>query len=162
MLRWYVVQTKSYKEDFVTTQLVDAGFDIFNPKMKSFSMREGDFITKPFFPGYVFVHTEMEKTYKMVKYTRGVLKILGIENEPIPIDDRAIEIIKERTNNEGIIEQKLTLRKGARVRIKEGVFRDLVGILESPPDDKGRIKVLLDMIKYSAHVSCSWRHVELE
>ncbi len=161
MLRWYVVQTKSCKEDFVTTQLADAGFDIFNPKMKSFSIKKDGFTTKPFFPGYVFVHTDIGTTHRMVKYTRGVLKILAIDNEPIPIDDEAIEIIKQRTNKEDIIEQTLTLREGVKVRIKKGAFRDLVGILESPPDDKGRIKVLLDMVRYSAHVSCSWRHVEL-
>lgn len=162
-LRWYVVRTKPCKEDFTELQLICGKFEVFNPKIKSLSRKKsnGHFTLKPLFPGYIFVHSNFEDPYchHLVKYTRGVSKILG-NGYPTPIKDDIIELIKERSNGCGIIEQNIRLKPGRWVRIRKGPFKDLIGMLERPPGPSGRVWILLEMVKYSAHMDCHWTEIE--
>ncbi len=55
---------------------------------------------KPLFPNYLFANLDIDVHYYKVKWTRGVNKILGVGNEPIPISEKVIQTIKaqrERT-----------------------------------------------------------------
>jgi transcriptional antiterminator NusG len=162
-LKWYVVRTKPCKEDFAELQLLRGNFEVFNPKIKSLSKQRGNghFTLKPFFPGYIFVHSDFDNPYyhHMVKYTRGVSKILGNEY-PISIKNEIIRLIKERANGGTIIEQNVIFKAGRWVRIRRGPFRDLIGVLERPPGPTGRVRVLLDIVWYSAHVDCHWTEIE--
>ncbi len=146
--RWYVVQTKSKKEDFVTNILNKADFDVFNPKIKEKNT------TKPLFPGYIFVYVDLNKplNYRKIKYAMGVRKILGNDHTPIPIDDQVIYIIREKMDEHGIVKIGPSLIPGDKVRVRDGLLRDLIGILETPVSDRGRVKILLTLVNYSARI----------
>ncbi len=158
---WYVIKTKPLAEEDVRLRLSRANFEVFLPLIKTLirSRTKPILKLKPFFPSYLFARLNLEdaKIFHMIKYTRGVRKILGNGSVPVPIPEEAVHIIKERVNKNGVLEQSLTFKKGDRIRIRSGPFRDLIGILEKPVSAAGRVRVLLEIMKRTvkAELSCS-------
>jgi len=161
---WYVVQTKPTAEENVQQHLRNAEYETFLPKIRTMIKGTGRPTSrvKALFPSYLFVHMDLRDAnlYRMIKYTRGVRKILGDGAWPVPVPDEMIEIIRERMNGEGIIEQRITMNKGDEVRIRSGVFKDLVGILERPVSPAGRVKVLLKIMHHT--IKCEMSAGEIE
>lgn len=138
MNNWYVIQVKPCRENDVHLRLQKANIESLNPKIKSFSSG-----MRPLFPNYVFVRWDLTKAhnYQLIKYTRGVNRILGTPEYPIPLPDEAIEVIKERLNA-GVLEAQ-TMKVGSTVKIRRGLLKDLIGVLEKPVSADGRVAVLL-------------------
>jgi len=136
-------------------------FEAFCPKIKCASggrKGEGGERFKPLFPSYIFIRGDLRDpaSHHLVKYTRGVNKVLGDGCSPVPIADEIIELIRGRVNEGGLIEQK-TFKQGDLIKVKKGYLRDLIGILERPVSDSGRVAVLLQMFnrQMRVHLNCS-------
>lgn len=159
---WYVVQTKPLAEDIVRQHFTNAQFETFLPKIQQMVRGRQYARVKSLFPSYIFVHLDLNDAnlYRMIKYTRGVRRILGNGIHPISVPDEMIEIIRERISTEGFIEQRLVLKKGEPVRIRSGPFRDLVGILDKPVSAKGRVQVLLNIMHHQ--IKCQLSAAEVE
>ena len=161
---WYVIQTKPLSEDAVELHLKNASFETFNPKIRTMirGAKKGVSRVKALFPSYLFAHIDLTdpNLYRMIKYTRGVRKILGDGACPVPVPDEMISIIRGRVDAEGVIEQRLVMKKGDAVRIRSGLFRDLVGILEKPVSSAGRVKVLLQIMRHQVRCDLSAGEVE--
>lgn len=117
---------------------------------------------KSLFPSYLFANIDLRdpRLYHMIRYTRGVRRVLGDGAVPIPVPVRMIEIIRERTGSGGFIEQRLTLAKGDTVRIRRGPFEDLIGILEKPVSAAGRVRVLLKIMRHQVRCELTAADVE--
>ncbi|MFA4971045.1 MAG: transcriptional activator RfaH [bacterium] len=163
-LSWYVLQTKPTAEENVRQHLKNAEFETFLPKIKQMvrGQRKTQARVRPLFPSYVFVRIDLAdpNLHRMIKYTRGVRKILGDGAMPVPVPDEMIDIIRERVDGDGVIEQRITMKQGDEVKIRSGVFRDLVGILEKPVSAVGRVRVLLQIMKHQ--VKCDLSAAEIE
>jgi transcription elongation factor/antiterminator RfaH len=159
-----VIQTKPTAEEDVKKHLDNAGFETFFPKIRQAvrGHRRGITRARGLFPSYVFAHMDLRdlNMHHMIRYTRGVRRILGDGQTPISVPDELIAIIKERTSDDGIIEQGLIMKKGDSVRIRTGAFKDLVGILEKPVSAAGRVKVLLQIMHHK--VKCDLCAEEIE
>ena len=145
--KWYVLQSKPQKENIVSAQLCREGncFQTFFPKIRN------HLGVRPLFPSYLFVYGDLEnlENYQMLKFTRGVLRIIGSrEGKPIPVPDEAISLIQGRMGPDGLIDQSTIFRMGQVVRVRRGPMKDLIGILERPVSEAGRIQVLFKMFKY--------------
>lgn len=145
--RWYVIQSKPHKESVVCGQIVRITNkeDIFFPKICN------HLGVRPLFPSYLFVRTVLDSAtnYKIFKYTRGVLRIIGTrEGQPIPVDDEVINAIQSRLGPDGFIDQRSIFRTGMSVMVQNGPLKDLVGILEKPASEGERVQVLFKMLKY--------------
>ncbi|MFB3926461.1 MAG: transcription termination/antitermination protein NusG [Syntrophales bacterium] len=162
MMFWYVIQTKPRKEGQASSYLSAKGVEMFNPLMENVYVRRGKVIRelKPLFPGYVFGRFDMDESYNLVCWGRGVKKIVGIGDHPAPISDDVIAIIKNRTNKDNIIKKAYQLNPKDRVRIKSGPLKDLIGILERWVSDSARIRVLLNLIGYSPTIELHYSMVE--
>ncbi len=163
-MHWHVLQTKPAREKDVSFLLSQAGFEVFFPKIKETVYRSVNSYSKtsPLFPGYLFLHTDFDQNnnFHLIKYTRGVNKILCVDGLPLPVSKEIIQIIKERTTEEGFIERPFFLKRGDSIRVKRGVLKDLVGILEKPVAAEGRIHVILNLINYSMKATLHWTEVE--
>lgn len=161
LLKWYVIKTKPLAEEDVKIRLTRARFEVFLPRIKTVVRGRSKPVIrfKPFFPSYLFARLDMDdaEIFHMIKYTRGVHKILGNGSIPVPIPEEVVAIIMERVNKEGVLEQSLMFKKGDAVRVRKGPFRDLVGILEKPVSAAGRVRVLLEIMKRTVktEIPCS-------
>lgn len=164
MNQWYVVKTKPLKEDHVAMLLRQAHFAAFNPKIHDTMYRTRFASTRiaPLFPTYLFLNIDFDDTnnIRLVKYTRGVSKILCAEHKPIAIDQQIIATIQSRCNATGIIERQTHLKKGDHVRVKKGLLKDLIGIIEKPMPAEERVCVLLGLINYQMRATLHWTEVE--
>lgn len=143
MIAWHVVKTKPKKEDRVSSLLSQATFKIFLPKIKK---RLGPQLETqvPLFPSYLFVQADFAdpQTHRLVKFTRGVTRVLGDQDGPIPLSADLVETLMSRTKDGALIEQDLLFKEGDEVRVKVGILKDLIGIIEKNMSETGRVKIL--------------------
>jgi transcription antitermination factor NusG len=128
--QWFAVRVRPRYEKLVATSLKNKEIEEFLPLYKvrrrwSDRLKE---LEKPLFHGYVFCR--LNPIYRLpVLTTPGVIHFVGIDKEPIPIEESEIDGLR------AIISSGLPalpwpfLRVGQRVRIERGPLQDVEGIL---------------------------------
>ena len=161
-LRWYVVRTKPRNEERAQSYLEQHGIKTFLPWMETFPFNARKAIkkTKPLFPNYLFVQFDLMQNYPLVKWGKGVNKILGFGKYPTPIADEVLSIIKSRTDENDIVKKAYNLNKNDHIRITSGPLKDLLGIFERWVSDSGRVRILLNLIGYQPRVELHYSQVE--
>ena len=165
--RWYVVHTYSGYENKVKTdlektiknrELEDYFFDIIVPMEEQIEIKEGQRKTnlKKVFPGYVLVKMIVtEKTWYIVRNTRGVTGFVGSGTDPIPLTDEEIRAMgfDESTIN-------VDYEVNDSVKILQGAFKDYIGNVQSIDKEKHRAKVLISMFGRETPVDVDFAHIE--
>jgi len=148
MQNWFVINTKPKKEFQVERIFTEAGFNIYNPKY----VREKS--VRPFFPGYAFLVFDHPAQYQLVKFTRGVKKIVGQGENPTPVPESVILSIKGREIN-GLVELEKhgeEPRVGDLIEVAEGPLRGLKGIFKKEIGDKERVMILLNFVSFQGQL----------
>ncbi len=151
-LRWFVVMTKPGKQEDVVKRLAGAGFDVFDPKLNQYSLKRSQYVIRVLFPMYTFVKLDIEKDHRLIGYTRGVLRILGIGGVPHPINDDIVLRIKNSCDENGVINAKYTeeeIKKGDKVRITSGPMEGIEAVVSGLYSDQQRVEILMDLLKIS-------------
>lgn len=156
-LHWFVVQTKPGAEHRVETHLSNQKIEIFLPLTEAHQYRSGKIgrIIKPLFPNYLFARLDLNLHYYKVKWTRGVSKLLGFGDGPIPISDKVILAIKERMGKDNLVKLEGELKEGDVVQITSGPFKEFNGIFQKKISDNGRVRILLNLIGVDISVQIS-------
>jgi transcriptional antiterminator RfaH len=144
MNNWYVLNTKPKKESQVERLFQEAGFEVYNPKLKQ------DERISPFFAGYAFLRFEYPKDYQLVKYTRGVKRVVGSPDGPSSVPEEMIEGIRAREVN-GLIEFDKYGEEpsvGDEIQIVEGPLKGLRGIFKRELTQNERVLILLNYVAY--------------
>ncbi len=163
LLAWYVVQTRPRKEEVAKSYLSKKGLEIFSPLTDDFVLRNGIVNKKfrPLFPSYIFGKFELEKDYPVVRWGRGVKKVLGLGGDyPTPVSEEVIEIIKRRTDSYGVVIKSYRFETNDRVRIKSGPLKDLLGIFERWVSDDDRVRILLNLVGYQPYIELHHSMIE--
>jgi transcription elongation factor/antiterminator RfaH len=162
MQRWYVVQTKPKKEQVAVFHLEQESIEVFFPKMEAASIVYGRSrkVIKALFPNYIFAHFDPFVSYRLVRWSSGVSRVLGFEDGPAPVDDQVIEIIKRRVDKNCVARKALHFKAKDQIRIRSGPLKDLMGIFERWGSEEGRVKVLLTLLNYDARVELHYSQVE--
>lgn len=152
-MQWYAVYTKPKREGDVAYSLENAGLEVFNPMLKQKKYLQGAYrdIIGPLFPCYIFVRFEPTTASHMIKYTRGVRRIVGGDS-PWPVSDEIIDLIRSHEEDGIITIKPPELRQGDKVTIKDGPLQGLTGIFEKDINGQERIVLLLTAIEYQARV----------
>jgi len=162
MENWYVIQTKPKKEQEADSYLSTKGVEIFSPLIETFLMRNGRVgkELKPLFPGYIFGNFDLEQNYPLVRWARGVKSVLGFGGYPTSISEEVVEIIKGRTDTQGVVRIIHNFKPNDVVRIKTGPMKDLLGIFERWMSDNERVRILLNLIGYQPAVEIHYSMIE--
>jgi len=144
---WYAVHTKTHQEQRAAANIQSLGIETLFPRAEDRPARDGSAKSacrgQAFFPGYLFVRCDLAAAGRKIRYTRGVLMIVGTPNGAMPVDESVIDLIRSRMGGDGVVRVTRPLRIGDRVRIIAGPLKNLVGILESPWKTADRVTVLL-------------------
>ncbi len=124
--QWYAVYTKPQKEKLAELNLRLRGIDTFFPKLflPKAAKRKKQVVS--LFPSYLFVR----------------VKFLSEE-----LEESLMVFLMRQAGPDGIISARCNLKVGQQVSLDGGPFDGLVGIIEEPPDAKGRVRVLLEFLK---------------
>jgi transcriptional antiterminator RfaH len=110
--------------------------------------RTARMVLRPLFPGYLFGRFCAAVSLRTVRYSRGVLRVLGTGDRPWPVDDAIVADIRERLGPEGCIE--LAARPfgaGDSVRITSGPLAGWSGIFDCELSDAERVVILIETLK---------------
>ncbi len=153
---WYVIHTYSGYEDAVTKNLKqrieslgmeDKIFNVLVPKEKKIKIKNGKrkVIEEKVYPGYVLVEMIVtEDSWYVVRNTPNVTGFVGAGTVPIPVSLKEIETLKKRM---GVKEPqyKIEVGIGDLVKITDGPFKDFDGKVSEIDEERGKVKVLVNM-----------------
>ena len=148
---WYVLMSKPGKSTGVYNRLVQAGYEVFNPMFRQYNSKQSKYFTKQLFPSYLFAKLDIEKDFRIIKYTRGINKIIGTGSLPSPVPVAFVEFLMSKTDSDGIIhaatEDGAVLKCGDRVLVTNGPLQGAEAIVSGSFNDKQRIEILMNLIK---------------
>lgn len=153
---WYVVNTYAGHENRVkenlqrrveTMGIEDNLFRILVAEEKELEYKNGKKVEKMrnLFPGYLFVEMIMtDEAWYIVRNTPGVTGFIGSSGggaKPFPVSPEEIESILRRM---GMSDRKVVVNfgVGSRVRITNGPFAGIEGVVDSMHDDAQTAMVL--------------------
>jgi transcriptional antiterminator RfaH len=161
---WFAVYTKPQKEDYAELNLRLRGIDTFFPKLflPKAAKRKKQIVA--LFPNYLFVRCEIiSEEYGAIVWCPGVKRLVNFNGTPAIVDDSIMEFLMGQTAADGVIASRCNVEVGQRVSINGGPFDGLVGIIQQPPNARGRVKVLLQLLNRETNVdvpvqfiSASW------
>ena len=153
---WYVIHTYSGYEEAVSRNLKqriesmgmeDKIFNVIVPKEKKIKIKEGkrETIEEKVYPGYVLVEMIVtDDSWYVVRNTPRVTGFIGAGTIPIPVSGEEIGRIQKRMGDEEP-EYKIYVKVGDLVKITDGPFKEFDGKVSSIDEERGKIKVLINM-----------------
>lgn len=148
MLNWNIIYTKPKNEDVVSCKLSNAGLKVLNPKLKErkYYRRKIQDIVSPLFPCYIFVEFDYPNDYHLIKYTRGVRRIIDSGNMPAVVPEEIITVIQDRMREGVITLRQPQFHAGEEVTIIAGPFHGFSAIFEREMKGPERVSILLNTI----------------
>jgi transcription antitermination factor NusG len=110
------------------------------------------------FPSYVFVQMALENRLRVLELP-GVVRLISFNGKPAALPAAEIEALRERLSGDVKIEPHPYLRKGRRVRVRNGPMQGLEGIVVRRKDHC-RIVFSIDLIMRSVAVEVDQSDLE--
>jgi transcription antitermination factor NusG len=146
---WYTFHSQPYKEDLLWQQLLARNFEGYYPRIRVQSVNPRARKIKPYFPGYLFVHVNLDEvgisTLQWMPYGTGLAAFGG---EPSIIPDGIIDAIHQRVGEIASAGGELfeSLHQGDVISIHDGPFSGYEAIFDTRITGKERVRVLLKML----------------
>jgi len=168
---WYVIHTYSGYEEQVADSLKqrieslnmgDKIFDVIVPKEKQIEIKNGKrrTIDKRIFPGYVLVDMIVtDDSWYVVRNTPNVTGFIGFGVRPTPMSKIEIDRIKKRM---GVEEPKFKVdfKTDDLIKITDGALKGFEGKIEDIDQDRGKVKVLVNMFGRETPVTLDFLQVK--
>ena len=154
--RWYVIHTYSGYEENVkhnleqrieSFEMTDKIFQVLIPKEKKIKIKNNkrSVVEEKIFPGYVLVEMIVDDdSWYVARNTPNVTGFIGTGTTPTPIDASEMLSLNKRMNVEDPT-HKIDVEVNEAVRISDGPFKNFEGKVSEVDENRGKIKVLVNM-----------------
>lgn len=168
---WYVIHTYSGYEDAVREALLqrieslnmqDYIFDVVVPKEPQIVIKKGQPVTemKKLFPGYVLVEmTVTDESWYVVRNTPNVTGFVGSGTTPVPVSADEFKVIRKHMGQTEA-KFKIDFRVGDPVKILEGPFINYEAIIDEIDEEKGKVKVHINIFGRETPVELDFTQVK--
>ena len=146
---WYAIRSKPRKEDVVWRQANQMGYETFYPRIRVNPVNPRSKKLKPYFPGYLFVHIDLEEigtsVFQWMPHTLGLVSFGG---EPANVPDHLIHAIRKRVEEIAAAGGEVFdgLKPGDLVRVNVGPFAGYEAIFDARLPGTERVRVLLEFL----------------
>ncbi len=173
--QWYVVNTYSGHESKVKEKLEmraqsmdmkDYIYRVIIPEQKEVEVKDG--VTKEkmkkMFPGYVLIEMVMsDEAWYVVRNTPGVTGFIGSSGKgakPTPLQPYEVDNI---LRNMGIsrIDIDTDLKEGTKVKIVDGPFNGMFGVIESIDNETQKVNLSVDLFGQETSVEVDLNQIEV-
>jgi transcriptional antiterminator RfaH len=146
---WYLVRTKSGREQRVRDRLGVMVPEVFLPMLRARTPRWGRLAvsTVPLFPCYLFAKFDLAEHYFDVKYLHGVQSVVAAGNDPLAVPAEIIDGIRSRGENDIVEIAEQPFGAGDRVRVINGPFKGFEAIFQRYLSGAERVAILLSTIQ---------------
>src|ERR1043166_9230657 len=108
-IQWFAIQARPGAEAAAQSNLRPLTMETLLPLVRRrvhHATRASRMVLRPLFPGYLFVRFCTAVSLRAVRYSRGVIRVVGGGGQPWPVDDAIIADIRERIGPEGCVEMR--------------------------------------------------------
>jgi len=153
---WYVIHTYSGYEDAVAKNLKqrieslsmeNKIFNVIVPKEKKIKIKNGKrkTVEEKIYPGYVLVQMIVDdESWYVVRNTPRVTGFLGAGTTPIPVSQKDIDELMKKMDA-GTPEFTIDFEVGDAIKVLDGPFKGFEGKVSEIDQERGKIKVLVNM-----------------
>jgi len=171
---WYILKVQVNREDTIKKDLerriavsgLEKFFgEILVPSEKVTEIR-GDkkkIVKRKLYPGYIMIFMEVfDDTWFLVRETAGVGDFTGAQGKPTPMLAHEVErILKlEKEGPAKMPELKVGYQVGQEVKVKEGPFETLEGVVDNIDYASGRVTVIISIFGRSTPVELEYWQIE--
>jgi transcriptional antiterminator NusG len=168
---WYVIHTYAGYENAVARNLrqrieslgmEDKIFSVLVPTEKKIKVKGGKRIEEEekIYPGYILVDMIVtDDSWYVVRNTPRVTGFVGSGVHPVPMTQQEVDGLFSRMNSDQV-KHTITVALNDRVRISDGPFKDLEGVVNEVDDSRGKIKVLVSMFGRETPVELDFLQVK--
>lgn len=162
---WYALRSKPRKEEVLWRQVLARGFQVFFPRLRVFPVNPRAKKVKPYFPGYMFVHVDLEdvglSTFQWMPYAVG---LVSFDGEPAIVPENLIHALRKRLEEIAAAGGELFdgLRPGDPVMIRNGPFAGYEAIFDSRIPGSERVRVLIQMLSDQRRIPVELRAAQIE
>jgi transcription antitermination factor NusG len=149
MEKWYVAHSKPRNEELLWKQFCLRNIESYYPCINVQTVNPRARRVQPYFPGYLFVHVDLELIPKStLQWMPGGVGLVSFGNEPAFIPDSLIYAIKQRLEQLETVpaEKPVPLNKGDHILIHEGAFKGYEAIFDIQLSGTDRVRVLLSLL----------------
>ena len=147
---WYVLRSKPGKEGFLTRQLETRQVEVFYPWLRAYPVNPRARKIKPYFPGYLFVHLDLQQPLPVhLEHLPGAVNLVNFGGEIAHVPDAIITAIRNKVDQANLerTNQLTGFKPGDPVRIYTGLFEGYEGILDTTLAGSERVTVLLKLLQ---------------
>ncbi|MGB2963585.1 MAG: transcription termination/antitermination NusG family protein [Anaerolineales bacterium] len=147
---WYVLRSKPRKEDFLFGQLQSREIEVYYPAVRVQPVNPRARKYKPYFPGYLFIHVDLEQEkLSALKWMPGAVGLVAFGKEPAWVSDELVNIIRKQVSavNAAGGENLAGLVSGDEVIIQDGPFDGYKAVFDLSLPGNERVRVLLKLLK---------------
>jgi transcriptional antiterminator NusG len=169
--KWFVVHCYSGYENKVrhaieqrieTMGMEDKIFDVIIPTEEELEIKDGKrrTVERRAFPGYILVQMVMdEDSWYVVRNTPGVTGFVGMGNKPTPLREEEVNQIMRRMEADAPV-VKVRFKPGEKVRIVDGPFNDIIGIVDEIDMERTKVRVMVSFFGRETPVELDFLQVE--
>lgn len=153
---WYVIHTYAGYENAVARNLrqrieslgmQNKIFSVIVPTEKKVKVKGGKRVEEEekIYPGYILVDMIVtDDSWYVVRNTPRVTGFVGSGVYPVPIAKTEIDSLFKRMNAD-TVKHNIDLERDDQIMIVDGPFKDLEGKVSEVDEDRGKVKVLVNM-----------------
>lgn len=140
----------------------DKIFNVLIPTEKKIKIKNGKrrTVIEKIFPGYVLVEmTVTDDSWYVVRNTPNVTGFIGTGTVPSPLSDAEVKTLQKRMGEEEP-QYKIDVSIGSPVKITDGPFKSFEGKISDIDEERGKIKVLVNMFGRETPVELDFLQVK--
>ncbi len=178
-MKWYVLRVAANQEMRVKQSLeakvereglgdIIGRIEVPLEKVKRIRGSKQSVHERKLYPGYVFMEMEpeddgrvSEKAWFVIKETSGVGDFIGTEGVPTPMRDTDVsKMLQEAQKPEQTPSIKVDFEKGDHIKIREGAFENFEGVVDSIDEERGVVKVIVNIFNRSTPLDIEYWQIE--
>lgn len=168
---WYVVHTyagyenavmRNLKQRIESLGMEDKIFNVIVPTEKKIKIKAGKRVEEEekIYPGYILVDMIVtDDSWYVVRNTPRVTGFVGSGVFPVPIDKKEVEALFARMSADKVT-HTINLMENDAVLIIDGPFKELEGKVSEIDEERGKVKVLVNMFGRETPVELDFLQVK--
>ena len=149
-MQWYVLQSKPQKESLLYDQLCLRGIEAYYPRLYSKPVNPRARKIRPYFPGYVFIHVDLENTgLSRLQWMPGERGLVAYGGEPAIVPDAIINTIRQKVDEINLIGGVTlqNIKPGDPIKINSGPFAGYSAIFDTRLSGNDRVRIFLQLLQ---------------
>jgi len=168
---WYVVHTyagyenavmRNLKQRIESLGMEDKIFNVIVPTEKKIKIKGGKRVEEEekIYPGYILVDMVVtDDSWYVVRNTPRVTGFVGSGVYPVPMESKEVESLFARMSVDKVT-HKINLMENDAIVIVDGPFKELEGKVSEIDEERGKVKVLVNMFGRETPVELDFLQVK--